>query len=163
MDLAAAVRGAVRMMAVRTESRGLALDVKLPDDLPPLRADTRATRQMIVNLLSNAIKFTGPGGGVRVSARADEDGVRLSVADTGIGMSNADIAVALEPFGQVRNDLPQDMPGTGLGLPLVKSMIEQHGGRLEIESQPGQGSTLTLAFPPHRILAPRPPLRVVNG
>ncbi|MEO3432733.1 HAMP domain-containing sensor histidine kinase [Inquilinus sp. CAU 1745] len=163
VDLAAAVRGAVRMMAVRSESRGLALDVELPDDLPPLRADTRATRQMIVNLLSNAVKFTPPGGAVRVSARADADGVRLSVADTGIGMSNADIAVALEPFGQVRNDLPQDMPGTGLGLPLVKSMIERHGGRLEIESQPGQGSALTLAFPPHRILAPRPPLRVVNG
>ena len=114
-----------------------------------LFADSRLTKQMLVNLLSNAIKFTEAGGLVVLCAEAGEDGgMVLSVRDTGIGMSKADMEKALQPFGQADNAMLSQIRGTGLGLPLVKSLIELHGGRLEIDSIPGQGTNVRLYFPP---------------
>ncbi len=128
------------------------LSAELPQNLPPLLADERMLRQMLLNLLSNAVKFTPPGGRIHVAASAAPGLLRVSVADSGIGMAPHEIKLALEPFGQVhdgaRNSLlSRGHAGTGLGLPLVKSLVELHGGRLEIESRKHQGTTATLVFP----------------
>jgi len=118
-----------------------------------LRADPLRMRQMLFNLLSNAIKFTPAGGRVEVASARDADGsLRISIIDSGIGMSGEEIKTALEPYGQVRNDFTRTREGTGLGLPLVNALVDMHGGRLEIESEPGAGTTVTVVMPAHRVL-----------
>ena len=101
-----------------------------------------------MNLLSNAIKFTPNGGKVSViSRRGGEGWLILAVADTGVGIPLEKHAHVLEPFRQADADMMQSRKGTGLGLPIVKSLIELHGGRLELESKVGQGTTVSLWFP----------------
>ena len=120
-----------------------------PTELPQLMVDERLVRQMLFNLLSNALKFTPEGGTVTVSTRLRNDGgVTLEVADTGIGIPKAKQASVLEPFRQAHDHLAQGHPGTGLGLPIVKSLIELHGGRLVLESDEGRGTSVRLDFPP---------------
>jgi signal transduction histidine kinase len=119
-----------------------------------LRADPVRIRQIIFNLLSNAIKFTPPGGSVAVrSTRAENGSLAISVSDTGIGMSGEEIATAMQPYGQVTNKYTRDHEGTGLGLPLVRTLAEMHGGRLEISSTPGKGTTVTVIVPASRVLS----------
>lgn len=138
-----------RMMRPMVDSRGLALRVTGSAAGLVLTADRRRTKQMIVNLLSNAIKFTLVGGLVELTAHRMADGaIAVSVADTGIGMSDDQIAVALEPFGRVENAAIKDPTGTGLGLPIVKNLIEAHGGRLQIRSRLKRGTMARLVFPP---------------
>jgi len=112
-------------------------------------ADERLAKQMLVNLLSNAVKYTPSGGEVRFRiAPQPEGGMVIAVSDNGVGMSPADVEKALEPFGRIDSALVSQMRGTGLGLPLVKALIELHGGRLEIDSAAGRGTTVRLYFPP---------------
>ena len=114
---------------------------------PHVTGDRRRCLQILVNLLSNAIKFTPEGGIVTVQAEAEGDGVRLRVRDTGIGMSESEIAVALEPFRQVDGSLSRQYEGTGLGLPLAKSMAELHGGWLRVISRKGEGTEVSVWLP----------------
>ena len=103
---------------------------------------------MLVNLLTNAIKFTPKGGRILVSAAVGSSReMTITVADTGIGLSEDQIAQALEPFGQIENALNRTGEGTGLGLPVVKALIEAHGGRLDISSTPGKGTTVIVSLP----------------
>ncbi len=135
----------------RTGSVALELDVS--DDIPPLRADERKVKQILLNLLSNAIKFT-PGGGkatLKIRSRA-ESGYLFQVIDTGIGMAFEDISKALAPFQQIDSGLNRKHEGTGLGLPLTKSLIELHGGYLDLQSKVGVGTTVTVRFPAERIV-----------
>jgi PAS domain S-box-containing protein len=112
-------------------------------------ADERLAKQMLVNLLSNGVKYTPSGGTVRFGIAPQPDGGALvTVEDTGVGMTETDIAKAMEPFGRIDSALVSQMSGTGLGLPLVKALIELHGGRLEVISRPGQGTVAKLYFPP---------------
>src|SRR6185369_3907389 len=123
----------------------------LPVDLPPYVADRRAVKQVLLNLLSNAVKFTLPGGKVTVEAAADPDGdFKISVSDTGIGIAPQDLPKIIQPFGTLARNASLSRPreGTGLGLPLSKSLIEMHGGRLEIVSELGRGTIATVRFPP---------------
>jgi two-component system cell cycle sensor histidine kinase PleC len=114
-----------------------------------LFADERLAKQMLVNLLSNAVKYTPSGGYARIRLLPGHDGsARVEVTDSGVGMDQADVQKAMEPFGRIDSALVSQMRGTGLGLPLVKALIELHGGRLEIESMPGRGTTVRLYFPP---------------
>ena len=123
--------------------------------LPNLVVDRLRFKQVLLNLCSNAIKFTPPGGNVHVSADQAEDGsFALSVRDTGIGMRRNRFRVALEPFRQVASPFARNVEGTGLGLALVKSLIECHDGRLEIESALNKGTTVRLVLPPDRTVAP---------
>lgn len=146
------VVSSVRLVRERADSSGLRILEDLPDHLPHLEGDDRAVKQMLINLLSNAMKFTEEGGSVTVSARQDAGAITLSVADTGIGMKEEDIPVALEPFRQIDGSLSRQTTGTGLGLPLVKSLIELHGGTLTLVSKPGVGTTVFLSFPPERTI-----------
>jgi PAS domain S-box-containing protein len=143
----------IRLIRGRAAAAGIELEVDVPPHTPRLRADERAFMQVLINLLSNAVKFTPEGGRVAVrAALAPDGGFELCVMDTGIGMSEAEIAVALTPFGQNDNVLARKHHGTGLGLPLAKSLVELHGGRLTIESAPGQGVAARASFPAERIL-----------
>ncbi len=125
--------------------------IKVAPSLPKLVADRRAAIQMIVNLVSNAVKFTPADGVVTVEAGwADDGGIFISVVDTGIGIAAADIPKALAPFSQIDDGRARHQGGTGLGLPIVKSLIELHGGAFILDSELGKGTRATLKFPPAR-------------
>ena len=147
------VEGCVRLLQPCVEAGGLTLSTAVPRHSLYARADERALKQIVLNLLSNAVKFTPNGGWVRVSAAVQADGgMSLSVADTGIGIDAADIPRVLLPFQQIDNSLSRKFEGTGLGLPLARSLTEAHGGRLEITSALGQGTTVTVRFPAERVV-----------
>lgn len=125
----------------------------MPSNLPLLRADARAVKQVMLNFLSNAVKFTPEGGKVTIAAKADSKGLCISVTDTGIGMTPEQIAVALSAFGQVDSKLARKHEGTGLGLPICRSLLELHGGSLDVTSVPDVGTTMTATFPARRFVA----------
>lgn len=125
-----------------------------PEDLPAIRGDRRACKQIMFNLLSNAVKFTPQGGHVDVRAMHNQDGgLELIVADTGIGIPKDQIEKAMKPFERVENDIVRNAEGTGLGLPIVKSLVGLQGGSLLLESVLGEGTTVTVTFPAERLLA----------
>ena len=147
VDVRAAVADAMRVAAPQAARKDVRIDAGPMADLPRLRVDARALKQMLLNLLSNAVKFTGAGGTISLTAGKDARDYRLVVTDTGVGIDPADIDRVLAPFGQVRPTIGREEAGTGLGLPIVKSLVEAHGGRLEIDSTPGKGTAVTLCFP----------------
>ena len=117
-----------------------------------LRGEERAIKQVLTNLLTNAIKFTSEGGDVTLTASTDDFGrMCIKVEDTGIGIAPEDISVALAPFGQIESALSRKNQGTGLGLPLTKALVELHGGVLDLHSEVGKGTTVTLVFPIERV------------
>jgi len=141
----------LRLTRGRAHDGGLRLTSELAPGLPSLVVDRLRFKQALLNLCSNAIKFTPVGGKVHVSASQAQDGsFVLQVTDTGIGMSAEQIPLALEPFRQVASPFARNAEGTGLGLALVKSLIECHDGRLEIESALNKGTTARLILPPER-------------
>jgi signal transduction histidine kinase len=145
------------LMQEGAERAGVTLDLRLPAELPLLRADERAVKQMLLNLISNAIKFTPIGGTVTVEVRRDVNGdVLLIVSDTGIGISAADLPRVMEPFGQVEGSLARRHQGTGLGLPLTRSMARQHGGELELTSTVGVGTRAVVRLPAERVMGTVP-------
>jgi signal transduction histidine kinase len=159
-DLAEIVEQSLRLVRERAEAAGIGIDVTIDASLPQLLLDQRLIKQCLINLLSNAIKFSPEDGRVAVqAARGAEGSVLLSVADSGIGIAEDDIPSVLQPFSQVENAFSRRHEGTGLGLPLAKSFIEAHGGRLEIDSTVGHGTRVTLHIPPQRAIeAPAPHL-----
>lgn len=154
VEVVGVVESCIRLMRNRIDAAGLTLTQSLPPDLPMLHADELRLKQILLNLLSNAAKFTPAGGHIAISAAADARGLSIAIADTGIGIADSDLDKALRPFGQIDSRLARKYQGTGLGLPLTKSMVELHGGRLEIASTPGVGTTATVWMPPERVLFP---------
>jgi len=148
-----AIESCMRIVRERADNAKVNLIADIAPNMPTLNADERMVKQILLNLLSNAIKFTAAGGSVRVVARIDDkDGAIIQVVDNGIGIAAADIERALQPFEQIDSSLHRKYQGTGLGLPLARSMCELHGGRFTIESTVGQGTTVTAHFPPERSL-----------
>ncbi len=152
VDLAAVLESCMRLMRDRAESAGLELRAELPQELPLLQGDARRLKQILLNLMSNAVKFTPAGGQVVVRATVAPDGLSIEVADTGIGIAPNDLEKALRPFGQIDSRMARRYQGSGLGLPLTKSMIELHGGRLTLESAVGRGTTATVWLPSARMI-----------
>ncbi len=135
----------------KADEKNLHIAPRLPGVMPHLYADKRALKQMMLNLLSNAVKFTPKDGDVCISAKLEDNGgVAIVVTDSGIGIAEGDMQKVMTPFGQVDSVLAREHEGTGLGVPLVKAMIELHGGTLSFDSTPGIGSVVTLRFPPER-------------
>lgn len=147
VDLASDVEGAVSLVAQRAETHGIVIEQRVARDLPLLHADPLRLRQILINLLTNAVKFTPDGGRVTIEAAAVARSVRITVADTGIGMTAQEIALALEPFRQARKLSRRPREGSGLGLPLAKALVESHGGMLMIDSEPEIGTRITILLP----------------
>jgi signal transduction histidine kinase len=155
IEIPALARSVWRLIQQRAQTQGVRLILELPEAPPPLRADLRKLKQILVNLISNAIKFTEAGGEVAMKVWCGEDdGYLFQIADTGIGIAREDIPKALSQFGQVESTLSRRHEGTGLGLPLAKALVELHGGSLDLQSQPGVGTTITARFPAERICRP---------
>lgn len=153
IDLAELIGECQRLVLERARTAGVSLVCAIGRSFPPLAGDRLRLKQALLNLLVNAVKFTPAGGSVRVSASAARPhGIDIAIADTGIGMEPASVARALEPFQQLDNRLARRYEGTGLGLPLAKSLIELHGGKLTIESAAGKGTTARIWLPPERLL-----------
>jgi two-component system cell cycle sensor histidine kinase PleC len=147
-DLAELLEECAQMMRPQAERRGLSLHLTLHASQFVITADRRRVKQMVVNLLSNAIKFTQSGGRVDLEAmRAPEGGLAVLISDSGVGMTPDQILLALQPFGRVRGSVTIDPTGSGLGLPIVRNLIEAHGGKLEIVSEPDKGTVARLLFP----------------
>ena len=150
-DLRDTVRSVRQLISERIRDGGLTDVVQLPPGLPLLRADERKTKQVLLNLIINAAKFTPRGGRVEIAGHFDaEAGLILSVTDTGIGIAPTDLARVLQPFEQVDSSFSRAHPGTGLGLPLVKAIMDLHGGRIELHSEVGVGTRVTVIFPASR-------------
>jgi signal transduction histidine kinase len=141
----------VRMMADRAAAARLDLASRTEENLPTLRADARAMRQIVINLLSNAVKFTPAGGRVEVIAgRGDHGGARIQVLDTGVGISPDGLKTAFQAFAQIDDTYTRQAGGTGLGLYLTRSLAELHGGTVRIDSTVGVGTAVTVDLPSAR-------------
>ncbi|HEX9768161.1 MAG TPA: ATP-binding protein [Kiloniellales bacterium] len=153
IDVPILLRSVDRLVRHRAERGYIRLEQDFPADLPGVTADKRKLKQILVNLLSNAINFTEPGGTVTLKAWCRRDsGFVFQVTDTGIGIAAKDIPKALSQFGQVDSALNRKQMGTGLGLPLSKSLTELHGGALDLQSQIGAGTTVTVRLPAARMV-----------
>jgi signal transduction histidine kinase len=151
LDIGELVHDAMRYVRIRAELKDVRLCTDIKVDPPMIYADTRRMKQILINLLTNAVKFTSAGGSVTLRAWTAADGGQVfSVSDSGVGMTKADIAKAMEPFGQVRRGEVAEHEGAGLGLTLSKELTELHGGTLTIDSAIHVGTTVTAAFPPQR-------------
>jgi len=151
-QLRQAVEGSLSICRTLSEKFGVRIESRLPPEDVQLLAVERMIRQILINLVGNAIKFTPAGGCVTIAGDMTAGGsYALPVQDSGIGMTEEDIHKALTPFGQVENKMTATHNGTGLGLPLVKAMLQVHGGTLDITSAQGHGTCLTLNFPADRI------------
>lgn len=148
IDLVEIAATCVRFISNAAETAGVRIEIRLPPGLPAFRADERMLKQMLMNLLSNAIKFTPEGKRIRISAAPEgDDRIRIAVTDTGIGIPEEDLPRVLEPFVQVSTPVQKRAEGTGLGLPLTKSLVELHGGTLQMWSRPGRGTRAVIRLP----------------
>ena len=157
-SLDATVHEAVSILSAEAERDTVAVAVDLPPDLPRLNADRTKTMQVLLNLISNAVKFSEEGGVVTVTAQVAADGAMdIVVADTGIGMTEAEIQLVQKPFSRIEADPHHSKDGTGLGLSLSTSLMVLHGGSLTLRSRPGEGTTATATFPAWRVHPYRTP------
>ncbi len=151
LDVRDVLSECLRLVSPEAQISDIEVVSDMPESAPELLADRRRVKQIALNLLSNALKFTPAGGTLRVTLACDADGLEIVFADNGIGMSPDQIPIALEPFGQVDGRLNRRHEGTGLGLPLCCRFAEAHGGSLTIESALGEGTSVTVRFPPERV------------
>jgi cell cycle sensor histidine kinase DivJ len=142
-----AVGACSSMMRHQAEAKSVSISERVPGTIGEICADRRAVQQILINLLSNAVKFTPDGGDVEIGARKSGGWLSFWVSDTGIGISEEDMARLGRPFTQVRNDYTRQFEGTGLGLSLVKGLVSLHRGEMSIESAPGKGTLVTIRLP----------------
>ncbi|MCB9948417.1 MAG: PAS domain S-box protein [Rhodospirillaceae bacterium] len=147
-DLRSVIDDCQRLLSDQLVRNGLRIAVTLPDRLPTLHADERAIKQCLVNLLTNAIKFTGPGGEIRVSAREVEpEALEIAVSDTGCGIPAEALERIMRPFEQADNAYARSSGGSGIGLAVVKSLVDLHNGAVTIDSIVDVGTTVRLCLP----------------
>ena len=146
-----------RLIKGQMDAKPVSFASNIPSDLPMLLVDELKLKQIVINLLSNAVKFTPTGGAITLSAHEEiRRGFTITIADTGIGIAPEDLAHVFTPFTQLRANVSRPIPGTGLGLPLTKALVELHGGSLVLESAVGSGTTVTINLPAKRIVRPEP-------
>jgi two-component system cell cycle sensor histidine kinase PleC len=148
-DATKVIRNSLRMVLPRAETAQVTMVEDIPSHHLVVVTDAKKLKQVLLNLLSNAVKFTPAGGAVRCHAWEDvvKQSLILQVRDTGIGIAPKDISKVMQPFGQVDSALSRKYEGTGLGLPLSKKFIEAMGGKFDIESELGVGTTITITVP----------------
>jgi signal transduction histidine kinase len=154
IDLNELTQQCVALMQPQANRERIIIRTSLASALSPVLADARSVRQIVLNLLSNSIKFTGAGGQVIVSTAVSDGGdVVLRVRDTGVGMSEKEIAIALEPFRQLATSARWGSSGTGLGLPLTKALAEANRATFSIKSAVNAGTLVEVAFPGTQLAA----------
>lgn len=161
VDLSALAGYAADSLRLRSENKGIHLEVDLPPDLPAVAGNPVRLRQMINNLIDNAIKFTPENGRVTVSTHLEENQVLLLVSDTGVGIPTPEQPYIFNKFYRASN--VEDGTGSGLGLSIVKSIVEVHGGRIWVESTVGEGSTFTVVLPTAQAKQDEPPEASASG
>ena len=145
---------AMTIMEERARRANVRIDTMLPANLPRMHGDKRALTQVLLNLLSNAIKFTPDGGSIKIiGGKNATGGVSISVTDTGVGIPSGEIEALMQPFSQASNQTAARESGTGLGLYLVKRLIEEQDGEFTLESEEGVGACATISVPPQRLMA----------
>jgi len=149
-DIVEMMQSCGRLMTEAANAGSVTLEVRAPQGSVDIQGDSTRVRQILLNLLSNAVKFTPRGKAVTLSGEAVEDGFILRVIDTGIGMTEDEAVKAMEPFHQIDSTLARRYEGTGLGLPLTKSLVTLHDGVMDIKSVPGEGTTVTVWLPRQR-------------
>jgi two-component system cell cycle sensor histidine kinase PleC len=153
LDLHVLIADCLILMAARAQAGWITLHTEISPDCPKLLGDERALKQILLNLVSNAVKFTPPEGKVTVSANLQSDGsFAITVVDDGMGIAEADQRRVFENFGQGRHDVVTSDKGTGLGLPIVKGLVEAHGGRVTLQSAVGEGTRVTIYMPASRVV-----------
>lgn len=153
LDMAEVMQSAIRLVAPRIKDENIQLNTEFSDELPKIFADERRLKQIILNLLSNSAKFTEEGGSIIVRLSSNKEKTfTLEVEDTGIGMDEMEMAVALSQFGQVEGSWSRKYDGTGLGLTLTVKLVEAHGGTFKMESEKGVGTKVTIQLPEDRVV-----------
>jgi signal transduction histidine kinase len=147
VELNDVVDASLRAYGDRIEREDCRLEVAISENLPPVRADRDALITVILNLLDNAWKYSGVEKRIRLEALALEGKLRLSVSDNGIGIHSRALRKVFDRFHQLDQSLTRDTGGFGLGLSIVKSIVDGHGGEISVRSQPGEGSTFTVELP----------------
>ena len=154
VQVAELVNAAVAGFKSHATSLGVELEAVVSPDLPAVRGDPGKLRQVLNNLISNAVKFTPPGGSVRVSATANDDGgAILSVRDTGVGMTDEEVKLSLTPFAQVDASHSRWREGAGLGLPIAKALVQLHGGKLKVNSSKSIGTEVIITLPCRHVVS----------
>ena len=145
IDLPSLVEKVVQKLRAQTQQHTFSVD--FPPDFPPVQADYERIREVLSNLINNAIKYSPAGGLIWVSGTVRDHEVVISVSDEGVGIPEDEQERIFEPFSRVDSSLTRQTPGAGLGLFLVKSVVEAHGGRVWVDSQLGRGSTFSFTLP----------------
>jgi signal transduction histidine kinase len=153
LDFGSLVSDCASILRARADAGGISLVIEVDRSLPGIYGDERALKQIVFNLASNAMKFTPSGGEVRIFAHLDANGEFVfGVADTGMGIAPEDQALVFESFGQGRHDAVRSEKGTGLGLPIVRGLVNAHGGQVSLQSEVGHGTCITLHLPASRVV-----------
>ncbi|AGA64916.1 putative non-motile and phage-resistance protein [Liberibacter crescens BT-1] len=146
-DIKSIIIDCKEMLTLQAQKKGIQLINQSTHSLEKIIADPNAIRQMIINLLSNAIKFTNPGGLITINSFLDEKHLKLLITDTGVGISTENLSRIGQPFLQIKNEHTNCSKGTGLGLYLVKGLVELHSGTFDITSSIGKGTSVTITLP----------------
>ena len=153
LSVLVAVEEVNHLLLLKAAEKSIDVEVHVPDNLPKLMADRRALNQILINLLSNAIKFTPAGGRVEIrSGRDGKGGLFIAVRDNGPGIPAHEIEAALSAFARGSHATKKAIDGAGLGLPIVKGLMEAHGGSVSIDSGTAPGTEVTVVFPERRVL-----------
>jgi len=147
IDIPELVHECIQPLSLRADRAGVSLGVSDAGDLPPLHADRRALLQVLINLVTNAVRFTGKGGEIVIGVSASNSHHVFEVRDTGIGIPEEIIPKLTDPFTQHESDLHISRDGVGLGLAICKSLVELHDGELNIESELGKGTVVSMTLP----------------
>ncbi|MDL2718921.1 MAG: GAF domain-containing sensor histidine kinase, partial [Acidobacteriota bacterium] len=147
VDLGLLVSDAVEPVSVMAEAKGIHMSLVVPAEKTPVRLDPLRIRQVLWNLVHNAVKFTPKGGEIRVEAEADDRGISFSISDNGVGIDAKDLSLIFERFRQVDGSSTRAYRGMGIGLALAKAFVELHGGTIQVDSQPGRGTTFRVRLP----------------
>jgi cell cycle sensor histidine kinase DivJ len=165
LRLDAVIVSCAELLALTAQEAGVTFNIEVPHGLPEIVADRRAVSQILINLITNAIKFSDPGGTVAVRAGLDGEHAWLEVADTGVGIAPDDLTRIGNPFFQAQGRYGRKHDGAGLGLSIVKGLVDLHGGELKTESGPGEGTRMLVRLPLDWECAAtsRRPIPIANG
>jgi signal transduction histidine kinase len=150
VDMKSLILGTCQQISPLLRGKRQKLNTELPDSIPIIHGDGQRLEQVLLNLMTNAAKFTPEGGHILVRVRKDDAGLVIDVQDDGIGIAREEQSRLFKPYSRLSSDR-QHHPGLGLGLALAKQVVELHGGKIWVESEPGKGSTFSFSLPRHPI------------